>query len=149
MEHLVILSEMCTKTQDISTEETYFTESQKMSVKSTGILQRLSFIPSLLLTKVCLLIRYLSCSNSLSIKVEWSHPSLKNYQWNRDQWRICGTEMKKTIKNKQELKKATSRKNENSSGPINHSRTNLQVYFKNIFGSVFCTLAVAQCNTEL
>lgn len=58
--------------------------------------------------------------------------------------------MKRTVKIEKKLKKATSRKNKNSSGPISYSRTNLQVYFKeHLFRSVFHTPALAQCNTEL
>lgn len=56
--------------------------------------------------------------------------------------------MKRTVKIEKKLKKATSRKNKNSSGPISYS--NLQVYFKeHLFRSVFHTPALAQYNTEL
>lgn len=57
--------------------------------------------------------------------------------------------MKKTVKIRRELKKATSRKNKNSSGPINYSRTNLQVYLKEYPFSIFHTLDLVQYNTEL
>lgn len=57
--------------------------------------------------------------------------------------------MKKPVKIKKICKKTTSRKNKCSSEPIN-SRTNQQVYLKDhSFRSVFHTLALAQCNTEL
>lgn len=47
--------------------------------------------------------------------------------------------MEKTVKIRKELKKATSRKNKNSSGPINNSRTSMQVYLKNIPLEVYFT----------
>lgn len=61
-------------------------------------------------------------------------------------------EINKTVKIRKQFKKA-SRKNKNSSRPINYSRTKLQVYFKNkkenLYRDIFHRLALQKCNTEL
>lgn len=64
--------------------------------------------------------------------------------------KMSNREMKKTVKIEKQLKKATSRKNKNSSGPIKIFKDKAAIYLKkNLFKSIFHRLALKQCNIEL